>query len=742
MPDNSGKLDDRQLELLLRDLAVLRTLPSSAAALLETSRLPAQDSSVMSEIVRFDPALAAKYLAEAAALGQATLSVPKALDVLGVTAVRCVALTIQAYPPAELHASMDLVDFWRHSIAVAMVTEALVSAAAFPLAPQDASVCGLLHDVGKLVLAQVFPKSYARSMENAADGSRSLTAAERAVLGVDHALAGRHLALAWRLPATLVNVIWLHHQAPAALPAALEDRKLIMAVKLADAMARREDLGAWDSSCPQNELEELAGHLGLRANDLRQICQQVASPLKERLKGLDLKWDEAWKGYRQANAEAGLELVLMNQELRKHAAVAASQARALARLRELTSTLDPQADADETLLQIAKSYASARGSSPTPRQPAVAYSLDEGGQVQLLAWGGAGEPRRRLARRAPAGETITSPGPAVAALARLLEEPGDLADWFDAAAYTHRPLLCGNRQVGGVLLPASACAAGDEEIASILASAMALALALVEGRASALRLGEQLASASQALAETQEALTEARTISAIGEMASGAAHELNNPLAIVSGRAQLMRNRAANEEDRKIWSLIAEQSQRISDIITELMEFASPPRPAIRPAAAGEILAAAAKEFSESSHPKSASIRVDIQTGEGLPYVQCDGAQIRLALGELLSNAATASPAGTRIVLAAEADETGRRVVFRVSDRGAGMGPATLANAFMPFFSAQQAGRRRGMGLPRAKRYVENNRGRIWIRSKLGEGTTVFLELPAATDAAGEGVKA
>ena len=66
----------------------------------------------------------------------------------------------------------------------------------------------------------------------------------------------------------------------------------------------------------------------------------------------------------------------------------------------------------------------------------------------------------------------------------------------------------------------------------------------------------------------------------------------------------------------------------------------------------------------------------------------------------------------------------------RVRDTGPGMDARTLDSAFTPFFSAQRAGRRRGLGLPRAKRYVENNGGRIWIRTRPGEGTTVYVQLP------------
>ncbi|RPI62385.1 MAG: ATP-binding protein, partial [Planctomycetaceae bacterium] len=72
-----------------------------------------------------------------------------------------------------------------------------------------------------------------------------------------------------------------------------------------------------------------------------------------------------------------------------------------------------------------------------------------------------------------------------------------------------------------------------------------------------------------------------------------------------------------------------------------------------------------------------------------------------------------------------------RAVLLTVSDNGPGMDNATLERAFTPFFSLQRAGRRRGLGLPRAKRQIEANGGRIWIQSSTATGTKVFILLPA-----------
>ena len=99
-----------------------------------------------------------------------------------------------------------------------------------------------------------------------------------------------------------------------------------------------------------------------------------------------------------------------------------------------------------------------------------------------------------------------------------------------------------------------------------------------------------------------------------------------------------------------------------------------------------------------------------------------------------IANAASASREPLQVRLAAEDDPLNNAVLLTVADDGVGMDEKTLGNVFTPFFSMQEAGRRRGLGLPTVKRLIENNGGRVWIRSKPGEGTKVYVQLPRWTD--------
>ena len=99
---------------------------------------------------------------------------------------------------------------------------------------------------------------------------------------------------------------------------------------------------------------------------------------------------------------------------------------------------------------------------------------------------------------------------------------------------------------------------------------------------------------------------------------------------------------------------------------------------------------------------------------------------------QLVENAINAARSEPYILLSAQADSGGKQVLLKVQDNGPGIESKTFASAFTSFFSSQAAGRRRGLGLPVAWRYVVENHGKIWLESQPGKGTTALVLLPAA----------
>ncbi len=713
LPGLSGRL----LEMLI-------DLPAEG----EAGRQTAVDQ--LLELAQLDVGLTANVLSSAAAGGMAASTLSQAVHHLGLAELRGEVLRANLDPDSSaLAAGLDMPDFWRHCISVAVAARTIAQRANLPLDLQEVYTCGLLHDVGKLAMALAMPKSYAR-VAAARGGGRTSRQIEHELLGFDHAVLGRRLCGLWRLPMPIQEVAWLHPHNPNTLPATV-DRRLVMTVTLADHLTGVAQDGPGAGRLTGLEVETICRELGLSGDDLSAIEQALPGIVRE-------LWRQAAAEPADGNGEtvaaaATRELLRVHAELVSQAAAAEASIKAMECLRAFTANMDAQVTTSQLLLEIART--AARALSGKPVTPVIAYAMDsapEPGDTLAACLAGDAHSFRTLPRIRVELPPPSPPGPADAAMAPVLADEHELSDWADLAACEHRALVCAGRWVGGIIYPRTAAAPAAQHALAALCDTMAMALCLVQDRSRAMLIGEQLAGASQVLAEASEALAETRTLAAIGEMAAGAAHELNNPLAVISGRAQMMRLKAATPEDRKIWQTMAQQAQRLSDIITELMEFASPAPPSPQAFDVREMLKQAADAFSSSSHVQAATAVVDIDMDACSGTACADAAQMQAVVQELIANAANAAADVSHIYLSAAADAASRTVLITVADDGPGMDQQTLARAFTPFFSAQRAGRRRGLGLPRARRYVEINRGKIWISSAPGQGAKVFVLLPMA----------
>jgi signal transduction histidine kinase len=122
-----------------------------------------------------------------------------------------------------------------------------------------------------------------------------------------------------------------------------------------------------------------------------------------------------------------------------------------------------------------------------------------------------------------------------------------------------------------------------------------------------------------------------------------------------------------------------------------------------------------------------------------VPTVMVDPKQVAAAMTEVMDNALSATDASSgHITIHAAFDPYSSRVAVTISDNGCGMDESTLKRAFDPFFSSKPAGRRRGLGLPKALRWVESSGGSMRIESRPEQGTRTLILLPAAASAAGQ----
>jgi signal transduction histidine kinase len=228
-------------------------------------------------------------------------------------------------------------------------------------------------------------------------------------------------------------------------------------------------------------------------------------------------------------------------------------------------------------------------------------------------------------------------------------------------------------------------------------------------------------------------------LTSLAEFAAGAGHEINNPLAVISGQAQYLLSHEADwfRDDvegapRKALEAIVTQTRRIHGILRDLMQFAKPAPPCPGwvdlPALLGEVAAG----LTELAAQRRVRIEVALQP-ERLP-VYADAAQVRTALTCLLRNAIEAAPADgwTRLVLCSPAE--GEPVGVAVEDSGPGPEADQRPHLFDPFFSGRTAGRGRGLGLPIAWRLAHLQGGDVRLDPpRRHEPTRFVLTLPRLT---------
>ncbi len=227
----------------------------------------------------------------------------------------------------------------------------------------------------------------------------------------------------------------------------------------------------------------------------------------------------------------------------------------------------------------------------------------------------------------------------------------------------------------------------------------------------------------------------ANKLAAMAEFAAGAGHEINNPLAVISGQAQYVLSHAAEwftadgaDGPRKSLQAIITQTKRIHGLLRDLMQFArpTPPRPAWFDLT--ELLtevSATLHDLAEQRH-----VRLEAHAGTARVRVHADREQVKSALIHLLRNGIEAAPVEgwTRIVLSAPAHG---RVEVSVEDSGSGPNELQRAHLFDPFFSGRSAGRGRGLGLPTAWRLAGLQGGDVrFDPPRLGVPTRFILGLP------------
>ena len=233
--------------------------------------------------------------------------------------------------------------------------------------------------------------------------------------------------------------------------------------------------------------------------------------------------------------------------------------------------------------------------------------------------------------------------------------------------------------------------------------------------------------ARAAKAELREQLIRADRLAAIGQLAAGVAHELNEPLNAVLGLAQLVRKmpglpvRSLADLDK-----IVEASLHARTIIRELLVFARQGRPGRARVNLNRIIMDELALFETLCGRSCVEIRRVVDPD--LPEITADKSQIRQVISNLVVNALQAMPGGGVLTLQTFFDAS--RVCLAVEDNGIGMSPRIRENVFMPFFTTKDVDQGTGLGLSVVHGIVSLHKGEIRVESQEGRGSRFVVAFP------------
>ncbi|MEX0679288.1 MAG: HAMP domain-containing sensor histidine kinase [Pirellulales bacterium] len=220
---------------------------------------------------------------------------------------------------------------------------------------------------------------------------------------------------------------------------------------------------------------------------------------------------------------------------------------------------------------------------------------------------------------------------------------------------------------------------------------------------------------------------EAEKLESLKELAYGAGHEINNPLANISARAQTLLQGERDPERRRMLASINSQAFRAHEMIADMMLFARPPSPKPQPLDIVELLKKLHGELGEQAAAQRTELV--LHAPRSPVEVVADKTQIAVALRSLCANALEALVTGGRVEIAL-AEPADGRVQITVSDNGPGIPPEVRPHVFDPFYSGREAGRGLGLGLSKCWRIVTMHRGRVDVDSPNGRGAAFTVTLP------------
>ena len=238
--------------------------------------------------------------------------------------------------------------------------------------------------------------------------------------------------------------------------------------------------------------------------------------------------------------------------------------------------------------------------------------------------------------------------------------------------------------------------------------------------------------------KSERAVARAEKLAAVGRLAAGVVHEINNPLATIAACAESLETRIAEgaygqstdvEDLKEYLGLIRDEAFRCKQITNGLLDFSRLRAGDRVPLNLADTIKMTARLVTHQH--RGDNIQIEIETVNDLPSVLGDEGQLQQAVVALATNAIDAMPEGGTLTLRAQ--RSGPNVIVEIKDTGSGIPQENLTKIFDPFFTTKDVGRGTGLGLAVCYGIVSEHGGRLDVRSAVGVGTTFTISLPKAS---------
>ncbi len=262
---------NEHLTEILSKVQSVPTLPATVLRVMQMIEDPLCSAADLAQVIQADPAMAIKVLklANSAYYGfrQKIATVPQAVTLLGFATLKNALLSAAVFDLFRLNTTgFDLAALWKHSVATATAAKLLAKRARFPNS-EKAFTAGLLHDIGKVMIARYLPMSLATIVQAVRDEGLPMAAAEQRTIGLAHPAFGAWVMARWGLPSVLVEAVEYHH-CPTKAQYSFD---LAALVYLANALTHRAGIGSGGDTLPREIDPAILQHFGLSEGALNDL---------------------------------------------------------------------------------------------------------------------------------------------------------------------------------------------------------------------------------------------------------------------------------------------------------------------------------------------------------------------------------------------------------------------------------------------------------------------------------------